>query len=182
MATVMSRQMPTNEQRIQRVAMAILFGAIAAPSVLHAQAPSAPPPGDTRGWISLAVGPGSADGRGRAAGNLALWVTHGPIAASVRYAGTSRLLEAGDMSDVSVLVGAHPVRERHIDGVVGIGAGQSWGHDNLGDLPRKPVIALGGQLNANYALIGVGVDAFAGVWSSRHYYGIGLALAIGAFP
>ena len=159
----------------------MLLGAFAAPSLVGAQAPAPPPPGDTRVWISAAVGPGSADGRGRVAGNLALWVTHGRLAASVRDAGTSRLLEPGDMGDVSVLIGAHPIRERHIDGVLGIGAGQSWGHDALGDLPRKPVVALGAQLNANYALVGIGVDGFAGVWSTRHYYGIGLALAIGAF-
>lgn len=116
------------------------------------------------------------------AGDLALWTTYGAFAASVRAAAASRLLEPGDVGDVSALVGVHWIRERRVDGVLGIGIGQSSGRDALGDLPRKPTIALGGQLNVNYAVVGVGVDAFAGLWSSRHYYGIGLAVAIGGFP
>lgn len=85
------------------------------------------------------------------------------------------------MKDVSALVGPHPVRERRIDGVIGVGLGQSWGNDASGSLPRKPVIAIGGQLIANYAIVGVGIDGFAGLWSARRYYGVSLALALGAF-
>ena len=159
----------------------LVVGAIAATSRLGAQAPSSLPPGDTRVWISAAVGPGSADGRARVAGMTALWVTHDAFAASVRYGGTSRLLEPGDMGDLSVLVGAHAVRERRVDGVLGIGLGRSWGSNVNGSLPRKPVIALGGQLLANYAVVGIGIDGFAGLWSTRHYYGFGLVLAVGGF-
>jgi hypothetical protein len=167
---------------MHRVATVVLFSAAVVPVAVRAQAErGAPTADDTRAWISAALGPGSADGRQRVAGIAALWATHGAFAASLRSAGTSRLFEPGDMGDVSVLIGAHPVRERRIDGVIGVGLGQSRGHDALGALPRKPVVAIGGQLLANYAVVGIGIDGFAGLWSSRRYYGIGLALAVGAF-
>ncbi len=110
-----------------------------------------------------------------------MWATHGLFAASVRYAGTSGFETSRDMGDVSLLVGVHPIRDSHVNGVIAIGAGLSGGHDGVGSLPQKPVMALGGQLMFSVAIIGIGVDAFAGLGSSRHYHGIGVALGIGGF-
>ena len=167
----------TDRRRIRRATLIIAIVVIGLPVVARGQAPASSPPQDPWGvWTSLAVGRGNPG----FAGNLAAWVTHGPFAASVRYAGTSEL-EAGDMSDGSLLVGVHPIRGSQVNGVIAIGAGLSSGHNGHVRLAQEPVMALGGQLIFNVAIIGIGVDAFAALGSSRHYHGIGVALAIGGF-
>lgn len=68
----------------------------------------------------------------------------------MRAAEVSRLFEAGDLSDISVLAGIHSRSEAHVDFVAGLGAGISHGHDNSGGGHREgPVVALGAQLNLN---------------------------------
>jgi hypothetical protein len=180
-ALMFPKLMMIDRRRVRRATLVIAIGVIGLPVAARGQAPASPPPQDPWGvWTSLAVGRGSANRDPGLAGNLAAWVTHGPFAASVRYAGTSQL-EAGDMSDGSLLVGIHLIRESHINGIIAIGAGLSSGHDGVVSLPQKPVMALGGQLMFNVAIIGIGLDAFAGLGSSRHYYGIGVALGLGGF-
>ena len=157
-------------------------GGVAEPIEVGGERPRAsPPPDDTRAWISVGVGPDSDQGDARVGGIAAIWATHGAFAASVRAVGVSRLFEVGDVGDISVLVGAHAIRERRLDGVIGVGLGESPRHDVFGNFSRTPVIAIGGQLLANYAVVGIGIEGFAGLWSTRHYYGVGLTLAVGGF-
>jgi hypothetical protein len=133
-------------------------------------------------WGSLALGPGNAGGNQRVAGDLALWVTHDQLAVWVRDAGTSRLLEPGDLGDFSVLAGIHPRSESHVDFIAGVGLGMSLGHANDGAvLERKPVLAGGAHFNVNYRVIGVAIDAFGAAGNARSYYGIGVGLALGVF-
>ena len=84
-------------------------------------------------------------------------------------------------TDASVLVGVHPIRASHVSGVIAIGVGQSLARHGLGNPPQTPVIAIGGQMVANIAILGIGFDAFAGIGPARHYYGMGLGIAIGGF-
>jgi hypothetical protein len=113
---------------------------------------------------------------------IALWTTQGPVAFSIRDAGASRLLEPGDVGDISFLAGIHPVRAPHADVVLLAGIGESWGHTSTGaDLEHEPVFAASAQMNLSYVLAGVGIDGFAAFGSGRTYYGAGLALALGWF-
>ena len=130
----------------------------------------------------MSLGPATADGRGRVGGMIALWTTQGPLAFSIRDAGASRLLEPGDVGDISFLAGIHPVRAQHADIVLLAGMGDSYGHTSTGgDLEHEPVLAASAQMNLNYVLAGVGIDGFAAFGSGRTYYGAGLALAVGWF-
>src|SRR5215831_7670640 len=158
---------------VRRASFAIVVGALAVPTATRAQAPPTSSKKDEWGvWTSAAVGRGKAEGYDLFAGNLSLWVTHGPFAASLRWAGVTDL-DPGDEGDFSLLVGVHPIRESHLNGVIGIGAGQSFRHDGRVELPQKPVLALGGQIMANAAIVGIGLDTFAGIGPSRRYYGMG---------
>jgi hypothetical protein len=139
-------------------------------------------PDHWNGWASLSLGPGTADGRERIGGMLALWATRGDLALSLRDAGASRLLEPGDVGDFSILAGLHSIRKPHIDGVILAGIGESSGHGTAGEnLARIPVVAASAQLNFNFVVVGLGLDAFAGIGDSRRYGGVGLALALGWF-
>ena len=135
-----------------------------------------------RTWASLSFGPGNSNGVGRIGGMIALWGTHGTLALSLRNADASRVFDPGDTGDISLLAGLHFLRERHADGVIVAGIGESYGHGTGGeDLESEPVIAASAQLNLNFEFVGVGLDAFAGVGSSHRYGGVGLALAVGWF-
>ncbi len=114
---------------------------------------------------------------------IALWATRDEYAFSVRAAGASRLFETGDVTDFSILAGLHTLRSKHADAVVLAGAGMSYGHSTASGarLVREPVLAGSAQLNFNYVLVGIGVDAFLGIGPTRRYYGVGLALAVGGF-
>src|ERR1051325_714886 len=148
--------------------VAVFVGLLAATGLAGAHGAGTPPLDDTRAWISLGVGPGSDQGNERVGGVASIWATHGQFAASVRAAGLARLFEVGDVGDVSVLAGVHAVRERRFDGVLGVGLGSSPRHEVAKPPSRTPVVALGGQLLADYAVVGVGVEGFAGLWSTRH--------------
>jgi hypothetical protein len=158
---------------------------VAAPMSASSQAPVVP--ADTtapvlKWWATLALGPGNANGRGRLGGDIGVWVTRDKLAIWVRDATAARLLEAGDFYDLSVLAGIHPLTSEHLDFVAGLGAGISRGHGTGGEnLPSEPVLAAGAQLNLNYRVVGIGLDGFATLGSSRWYYGIGLAVAAGWF-
>jgi hypothetical protein len=133
-------------------------------------------------WASLALGPSTANGGSRLGGDIAVWLTRDRLAVWIRDATATRAFEPGDLYDVSVLAGIHPVTDRHVDFVAGAGLGIGRGHDNGGGVLRtEPVLALGAQLNVNYRVAGVGVDGFATLGDSRAYYGVGLALALGWF-
>jgi hypothetical protein len=150
----------------------------------HAQASSATNAvPEWKSWLSLSVGPAAVNGEGHASATIGLWVTHDEYAFAVRGVGASRLFEVGDAGDISVLAGLHPLRSRHADGVVLAGVGVSSGHSSTTgeSLGREPVFAGSAQLNFNYVAVGIGVDAFVGVGPTRRYYGVGLALALGAF-
>ena len=113
---------------------------------------------------------------------LAFWATHDAFAFSARAVGVSRLFEIGDAGDVSVLAGFHTLRARHADGVVVAGVGMSSGHRrSTGETFREPVLAGSAQVNVNYVLVGIGVDGFVGVGPKTRYWGVGLAVAFGAF-
>jgi hypothetical protein len=137
---------------------------------------------DWKAWASLSLGPAAVDGEGHVGAMAALWATRGPLAFSVRGVGASRIFEAGDAGDISLLAGFHTLRARHADAVVLAGIGEGFGHDfSGGNLVREPVLAGSAQLNFNYVLIGAGLDAFVGVGATRRYYGVGFAFAVGAF-
>jgi hypothetical protein len=134
-----------------------------------------------KAWASLSLGPAAVNGKGRVGGMIALWATRGPLAFSARGVGASQIFEPCDAADFALLAGLHPLRARHADAVLLAGIGQSQGHDGQGNtLKREPVFAAGAQVNVNYVLVGLGVDAFAGVGATRRYFGVGLALALGA--
>jgi hypothetical protein len=167
-------------------ALALLMFGIA--GVVRAQTPSPAASSAARDtslhvWATIALGPGTANGRQRLAGDIAVWFTRDRLAIWVRDATASRFLEAGDVWDVSVLAGIHPPSDAHVDFIAGAGLGMSGGHGTSGEnLPRQPVVALGAQLNWNYRVVGIGIDGFATMSSEgRQYYGIGLALGVGAF-
>jgi len=135
-----------------------------------------------RTWVSLSLGPATANGASRVGGAIGLWATRGPIAFSLRDVDASRFFDPGDVGDVSALAGVHPIRESHADLVVLAGIGESYGHDfGGGNLEHEPVLAASAQLNLNYVLVGIGLDGFAAVGSGRRYYGAGVALAVGWF-
>jgi hypothetical protein len=135
-----------------------------------------------RTWVSLSLGPATANGASRVGGMIGLWATRGPIAFSIRDVDASRLFDPGDLGDVSFLAGIHRVRESHADVVLLAGIGESYGHDFTGgDLEHEPVVVASAQLNLNYVLVGVGLDGFAAIGSGRHYFGAGVAAAVGWF-
>ena len=135
-----------------------------------------------RGWAYLAIGPGSANGQSRAAGDLGLWLTHDRLALAVRTATASRLLENGEMGDFALLGGVHPHSAPHADVVLGAGLGMNGGTGTTGErLDWRPAIAAGAQANFNYRYVGIGVDAFASFAEGRQLWGVGIALAAGVF-
>jgi hypothetical protein len=154
-------------------------------SSIRAHAQSRSPAGavpEWKSWLSLSVGPAAVNGEGHAGATLALWGTHDAYAFAVRAVGASRLFEIGDAGDLSVLAGLHPLQAHHADGVVAAGVGLSSGHRSSTDEPfHEPVFAGSAQLNFNYVLVGIGVDGFIGVGPTTRYYGVGLAVAFGAF-
>jgi hypothetical protein len=166
-----------------RSAALIAWLSIACASALSAQAAlTSKSSDDWKMWGSISLGPGNADGRARLAGNAALWLTRDRLAIWVREASASRVLDPGDVGDVSVLVGIHPHVTPHVDFVAGVGAGMSLGHDNTGAVTRREsVLATGAQLNLNYRVVGLAIDGFAGFGNSSSYYGVGLGLAFGWF-
>jgi hypothetical protein len=132
--------------------------------------------------VSLSLGPATANGASRVGAMIGLWATRGPIAFSIRDVDASRLFDPGDLGDVSFLAGIHPIREAHADVVLLAGIGESYGHDfSGGNIEHEPVLVASGQLNLNYVLVGVGLDGFAAVGSGRHYFGAGVAVAVGWF-
>lgn len=174
--------------RPARVARAIAVAcATAIVATAQVQAQSSSPtgvgrPSESRSWLSLSAGPAAVNGEGHAGVTLAFWATHNDYAFSVRAVGASRLFEIGDVADISVLAGLHTLRARHADGVVAAGVGWSSGHRSATDEAfHEPVLVGSAQLNFNYVVVGIGVDGFVGVGQSTRYYGVGLALALGAF-
>ncbi len=164
--------------RLRRVPTAICLALVAR----AVQAQSAPPDSSWHGWFAVALGPGGANGDGRVAGDITLTFTRDRLALWVRDAGVTRFLEPGDLYDVSVLAGVHPRTERHLDVIAGAGLGVSRGHDSSGaNLASQPAVGAGAQVTLNYRVIGVGLDAFATISGSRHYYGLGVAVALGVF-
>lgn len=167
------------------VSAACLLAVATIPACMAAQSVSATTDGAAHRpnvWASLALGPATTNGGSRLGGDIAIWLTRDRLAVWVRDATASRVLEAGDLYDLSILAGIHPVTNRHVDFVAGAGLGIGRGHDTGGGvLPTEPVLALGAQLNFNYRVAGVGVDGFATLGDSRAYYGVGLALALGWF-
>jgi hypothetical protein len=83
--------------------------------------------------------------------------------------------------DVSVLIGVHAAPVRHIDAVAAIGVGQSGASWYPQNFANEPVLAASAQVNLNFYVIGLGVDAFGAFGSTRHYGGFGLTLALGWF-
>jgi len=156
--------------------------ALPAPSALAQSRPSASASAESRRtWLSLSLGPATANGDGRLGGMIALWTARGPLAFSIRSAGASRFLDPGDVGDVSFLAGIH-AGQSHADAVLLGGIGDSYGHDfSGGNISHEPVVAVSGQLNLNYVLVGIGLDGFAAIGSGRKYGGVGLALAVGWF-
>ncbi len=137
-------------------------------------------------WTSLDVGQINVTSHETAApfpqqaGELSLWATRGPLAGSVRAAGT--LSEVGPgAGDVSVLVGVHAAPVRHIDAVAAIGVGQSGGSQASQNFATEPVLAASAQVNLNFYVIGLSIDAFGAIGSTRHYAGLGVGLGLGWF-
>jgi hypothetical protein len=129
------------------------------------------PDSSWHGWAFLALGPGAANADTRAR-----------LALSVRTAMASRFLEPGATGDIAVLVGIHPRSDRHTDVVAGAGLGVSREQGSGGEnLEARPALAFGAQANLNYAVIGIGIDAFASLADHRQIWGVGIALALGAF-
>jgi hypothetical protein len=134
------------------------------------------------GWLSLALGAGSVNGRGRLAADASLWLTRGRLAVALRSADASRFLEPGDVGDVAVLAGIHPHTPRFIDVVLGGGVGMIGGRGTGGEnLARRPAVAMGTQVMFDYRVIGLGIDGFAMSDGSRTVAGIGVAAAVGWF-
>jgi hypothetical protein len=107
---------------------------------------------------------------------------HAQLAFSVRGVFASRVFEVGDAHDVSALVGYRPPLGPHVELVAGVGPGVSGGHTRYSEaISNRPVLAFGAQLNLNYQIVGIALDAFAGVGRSHRYSGVGLALALGEF-
>jgi hypothetical protein len=140
------------------------------------------PDSSWHGWAFLALGPGAANADTRLAGDLGAWFTRARLALSVRTAMASRFLEPGATGDIAVLVGIHPRSDRHTDVVAGAGLGVSREQGSGGEnLEARPALAFGAQANLNYAVIGIGIDAFASLADHRQIWGVGIALALGAF-
>ncbi len=179
----------TRRVRNRRLARAVAIGVacatapLAAPRAFAQSRPTvSASPEQRKTWVSLSLGPATANGQGRLGGMIALWTTKGPLAFSLRDVAASRFLETGDVGDLSFLAGIHPVRESHADVVLLAGIGESYGHEIGGaNMEHEPVVAASAQLNLNYVLVGVGIDGFAAVGSGRNYFGAGLALAVGWF-
>lgn len=177
--------MITLRRSISAIAM---FATLACARAATAQPAASKPSSDqpVKVWASLDVGqihvtshdtPVRFSNRG---GELALWATRGPLAASIRAAGTMSEVGAG-ASDVSVLVGVHAAPLRHVDAVAAIGVGQSSAGWYPQSFATEPVVAASAQANLNFYVIGLGLDAFGAIGSTRHYAGFGLTLALGWF-
>jgi hypothetical protein len=113
-------------------------------------------------------------------GALSLWATRGNLAASIRAAGTNSEVGPGT-GDVSVLVGVHAAPVHHVDAVAAIGVGQSTGQRYPTNFATEPVFAASAQANLNFYVVGVGIDTFAAIGSTRRYAGFGLMLDLGWF-
>jgi hypothetical protein len=169
-------------------AVVAMLAALACARSAKAQSAASKPSNDqaVKVWASLDVGQISVTSRETAApfpqqaGELSLWATRGPLAASIRAAGT--LSEVGPgAGDVSVLVGVHAAPVRHIDAVAAIGVGQSGASQGSQNFANEPVLAASAQVNLNFYVIGLAFDAFGAIGSTRHYAGFGLGLGLGWF-
>src|SRR5262249_8801995 len=116
--------------------------------------------------------------------DLGFWTTHNRLAFSVRgvFAVAGVFDVSSDVRDVSALVGYHPPLGPHVDFAARVGPGVIGGHTRYSEvISQRPVLAFGAQLNLNYQIVGIALDAFAGVGRSHRYFGVGLALALGEF-
>ena len=168
-------------------AIAMLATLVCARAAKAQSAASKPPNGQpVKIWASLGVGQINVTSHETAApfpqqaGELSVWATRGPLAASIRAAGT--LSEVGPgVGDVSVLVGVHAAPLRHIDAVAAVGVGQRGASLNSQRFANEPVLAASAQVNLNFYVIGLAFDCFGAIGSTRHYAGVGLGLGLGWF-
>jgi hypothetical protein len=129
-------------------------------------------------WGSLALGSANGPGATRVGTALTLWGTHGFRAAAIRGASSSRFLEAGDVEDYSLMVGARLPR-RHVTAVAGAGIGVSTGRTGYLQprLPNAAILAYGGELAASFRYVGLGISVFGAVGETRRSYSaIGLVV------
>jgi hypothetical protein len=119
-------------------------------------------------------------------GHLSMWATYDRFAVSVRSAGFPVYSDGtAGMGEEAILAGLHlPFRilkSRDLDLVVAAGGGRSFGTGYLVPAKSEGMFAASGQLNFNYHLIGVGVDAMADVGPSRRFVGTGVSVSLGWF-
>lgn len=170
------------------IALTLASAALAMPQRVSGQSSGAGADTAKRVWVSVALGPSTANTRELSSGqllgvDLSAWLTRDKLAFGIRTAAATEFLESGEVHDVAALAGIHAHNEPHVDAVVGLGVGFSHALGNAGANRRTmPVLAAGAQLVFNYRLVGVGLDGFGGLGQSRSYYGVGLALAFGRFP
>ena len=119
---------------------------------------------------------------GADAGTLSIWATYHRLALSVRSMGMPIYVEqTRGVGDRAILAGVHlPVGLRS-DLVVAVGGGESGGTGYLVPANAEGVFAAAAQLDVSYRFVGVGLEAMAGVGSTRRYAAAGVAFSLGWF-
>ena len=147
-----------------------------------------PDSADWKVWASLSLlgggirSPEYSRSKGANAGTVALWLTYHRLALSVRSMGMPIYVdETRGVGDRAILAGVHLPAGRKGDFVLAVGGGQSAGVGYLVPANAEGMFAAAAELNANYRFVGVGLEAMAGVGSSRRYAAAGVAFALGWF-
>lgn len=115
-------------------------------------------------------------------GHLSLWVTHDRFAICARAVGFPLTTDGGiGVGDQAILAGIHVPKGHRVDLVVALGAGKSGATGYLVEPKSESMFEAGAQLNADYRLVGIGVDVLAGAGRTRRYVATGISLSLGWF-
>ena len=163
---------------------------IASGTTLHGQ--SAPKnSGAWQAWGSLGLMSASVRApeygpRQSAGGHLSVWATYDRLALSLRSTSIPIYTdETSGIGDQAILAGVHLplrfVKGRDLDLVVAAGGGRSFGIGYLVPAKSEGMFAASAQLNFNYRIVGIGIDALADVGPSRRFVGTGVSFALGWF-